>query len=75
MKDQPQGMPTELQIAQDIALKAASDIAIQAEFASVDAAKPASLQEAAKRFDAILHYAERALQALERVHQPRHSVK
>lgn len=60
-------VPNEIQLAQDIAMKAASDIATQAEFASLDAANPTSLSDAAKRFDTILHYAERALGALNRV--------
>ena len=45
----------------------AADIATQAEFASLDASNPNSLSDAAKRFDTILHYAERALGALDRV--------
>ena len=60
-------VPNEIQLAQDIAMKAAADIATQAEFASLDAANPKSLTDAAKRFDTILHYAERALGALNRV--------
>lgn len=71
-------LPSDLQIAQEIALKAATDIVAQAEFASLDASNAESLGEASKRFDAILHYAERALTALERVkraHGPRNSVQ
>jgi hypothetical protein len=64
-------LPSELQLAREIALKAASDIATQAEFASLDAGKSGTLQDAAKRFGAIIHYAERALQALERVNERR----
>lgn len=60
-------VPTDLQVAQEIALKAAADIATQAEFATLDASNPKSLSDAAKRFDTILHYAERALGALNRV--------
>jgi hypothetical protein len=71
----PPGIPTEDQIAQDIALKAAHDIAVQAEFASLDASSDLSLKDAAKRFDAIRHYAERALEALERVRPARNSVQ
>ena len=65
--DLPPHLPSELQVARDIARKAASDIAVQAEFASLDAAENASLGDSAKRFDAIRHYAVRALEALERV--------
>lgn len=65
--DQAAMVPTEIQVAQEIALKAASDIVTQAGFASLDASNPKSLDEAAKRFDTILHYAERALGALNRV--------
>lgn len=50
-----------------MALKAASDIAKQAEFAVMDAMGTQSLNDAAKRFDAIRHYAERALSALNRL--------
>lgn len=53
-------------LAQDIAIKAAQEIATQAEFAAIDAGHRESLREAAKRFDAIRHYAERALEALNR---------
>ena len=60
-------VPTEIQVAQEIALKAAADIVTQAGFASLDASNPKSLDEAAKRFHTILHYAERALGALNRV--------
>jgi len=60
-------VPTEIQVAQEIALKAAADITTQAGFASLDASDPKSLEDAAKRFDTILHYAERALGALNRV--------
>ena len=65
----PEFVPTEFEVAQEIALKAASDIAIQVEFAVLDASETGSLPDAAKRFDAILHYAERALGAIERLHQ------
>lgn len=57
--------PRELQLAQQIALKAATDIATQAQFAAIDASAQESLHDAAKRFGAILHYAERALRALD----------
>lgn len=58
-------------LAQDIAIKAAQEIVTQAEFAAIDAGHRESLREAAKRFDAIRHYAERALEALNRAN--RHS--
>ena len=54
-----------IRAAQEAALKAAEEIATQAQFASLDAASPHSLQEAAKRFSAILHYAERAIRVLD----------
>lgn len=70
--------PDETETAREMALKAASDIATQAEFAALDAADRTSLANAAKRFDAIRHYAERALQALGRLpnsNSPPDSVK
>lgn len=59
--------PDDLELAREMALKAASDIATQAEFATIDAADRDSLSNAAKRFDAIRHYAERALVVLNRL--------
>ncbi len=59
--------PDAVEVAQEIALKAAADIATQTEFAVIDASHRDSVAEAAKRFDAIRHYAERALTALSRV--------
>jgi len=59
--------PDETETARELALKAASDIATQAEFAALDAADRSNLANAAKRFDAIRHYAERALQVLGRL--------
>jgi hypothetical protein len=53
--------------AQQVALKAAADICAQAEFASLDAARPETLSDAAKRFDTIMYFAQRALAALNRI--------
>jgi hypothetical protein len=60
-----------VQLARETALKAANDIATQAEFARLDASSPDCLKDAAHRFDAIRHYAERAIEALRRAEGPR----
>lgn len=62
--------PDDLEMAREMALKAASDIRTQAEFVALDAADRESIGHAAKRFDAIRHYAERAIQALSRIPPP-----
>lgn len=64
---QSETIPDATGLAQEVALKAAAEIAAQTEFAVIDASRRESVAEAAKRFDAIRHYAERAIQALSRL--------